>query len=87
MYALEKMVQIDRTKIELHYTDGVVKQLLVSIIQQNCPCKKCGLQREKNFEDVSALHAQTIGRYGIKFQFARGCSQGIYPHQLLREIV
>jgi ATP-binding protein involved in chromosome partitioning len=76
--------QLDATHLEI-FTKGQWHPLSLSHIQQHCPCAACE-KGKKKVEKLSLLEFSSIGRYAIRITFSSGCSQGIYPMSLLREL-
>ncbi len=81
-------------KINWNYSNGEGKELVWSAfqLQKNCPCANCTLDRKKNllFEncsrEVKIQSVEWVGRYGIKIQFSKGCSAGIFSFDYLRSL-
>ncbi len=85
-----KEYRLEQELVEVLYEDGVSCRLPINLIQQHCPCKRCsGKVADQKHEatSVQATKVESIGRYGLKFTFLSGCSQGIYSHKLLRGLV
>ncbi|MFZ4772638.1 MAG: gamma-butyrobetaine hydroxylase-like domain-containing protein [Chlamydiia bacterium] len=81
-----EMLQVGSHTVELRYQDGVVKKIRLNTVQKYCPCKRCSGQSINPNKDLLVSKIATVGRYGLKFFFVSGCSQGIYPHRLLKEL-
>ena len=81
-----KMQQIGPSMIELIYSDGVVKKLRLETIQKNCGCTRCKGTQPTISTDLKVSKVTTVGRFGLKVYFLKGCQQGIYGHQQLRDI-
>ncbi|NBU62492.1 MAG: DUF971 domain-containing protein [Chlamydiae bacterium] len=83
---LLEMRQIGATTIELTYSDGVIKKLHLETVQKNCGCTRCKGGQAVAHPGVSVSKVSTVGRFGLKFYFLKGCQQGIYGHKQLRDI-
>ena len=86
MIELLSLTQKDRYHFEIKWSNDLVQQFRLSDLQERCPCARCEqVKREVNV-DVMAVKLTKVGNYGLKIQFTEGCSKGIYPFELLREI-
>lgn len=65
----------------------MVKGARVSLheLQKRCPCARCKIQKKCD-ENVSLLEFSPVGRYAVRVNFSSGCSRGIYPITLLKQI-
>ena len=78
----------DRYHFSIHWLDGKKSLYRGSDVQNHCPCAKC-VENGKTQEIDSATEVERIvrvGRYGLQLVFTKGCSQGIYPFSLLRDL-
>ncbi len=72
---------------EIVWSDGVKKKLCPADVQKRCPCSRCiGSKQLRLNPGVQIISCEQVGNYALQIQFTEGCSQGIYPFQLLREI-
>lgn len=81
---IQKLFQNGPCEIVIEWTDGTLCRYDLSDIQRSCPCAQCSIKKPKAFG--SASRAYSIGRYAVKFEFTSGCSAGIYPLTLLRQM-
>jgi ATP-binding protein involved in chromosome partitioning len=77
--------QRDHNHLEIFF-EGQWQGLSLQKIQEHCPCAACE-RKKKSDASVSLLEFSPVGRYAIKIKFSSGCSQGIYPHSLLKYLV
>ena len=79
--------QEDEQWFVVKWVDGKTSRYLFSDIQRHCLCAKC---RAKDpslpLPNVIGKRVVRVGNYGIQVQFSSGCSKGIYPFTLLREL-
>ena len=78
----------DRYHFSIHWLDGKKSLYRWSDIQCHCPCAKC-VGSGKTLKIDSETEVERIlrvGRYGLQLVFTKGCSQGIYPFSLLRDL-
>ena len=73
---------------EIIWSDGQKQVFYFSTLQIHCPCCRCASQdkSKKITKEVRVLKVEVVGSYGIKILFNKGCSLGIYPFSLLKEI-
>lgn len=50
-------------------------------IQKSCPCARCSGSSVVRNPEIQAI--ERVGQYAVKFSFDSGCSDGIYPIELL----
>jgi len=77
--------QLGPQTIEIQF-DGIWHPLPLHHIQKQCPCAGCE-RGKKSDASVSLLEFSLVGRYAIRIKFSSGCSQGIYPFTLLKNLV
>ncbi len=88
---MNKMIYLSKKgdyHFEIVWTDGRKQVFHLSTVQTYCPCCRCvGRENSEKVEkEVRALKIEKVGSYALKILFDRGCSFGIYPFSLLREI-
>lgn len=84
---MNKLAQKDRYHFEIEWLDGKVQCFRLSDVQQHCPCACCVEKETLTLNrDVMAHQIKRVGAYALQIQFTTGCSNGIYPFTLLREI-
>lgn len=76
--------QVDECHIEI-FIDNQWKKFHLHYLQYHCPCARCEKEK-KCSKKVSLLEFSPVGRYALKITFSSGCSQGIYPLSLLRQL-
>ncbi len=76
---------IDPKAIAFDFGEGEEKTLAAATLQARCPCARCG-GRGRVLEHVQVLGVEKVGRYGLRVHFTSGCSQGLYPYTLLKEL-
>ena len=86
MIELSSLTQKDRCHFEIKWSDDLVQQFRLSNLQKRCPCARCEQRKPEINVDVMAVKLTKVGNYALKIQFTEGCSKGIYPFELLREI-
>lgn len=87
MIELDSFIQKGSTHLEMKWSDGFVQVLCLSDIQKMCPCAFCQQTQGKKINPkVTAAWIHSVGNYGLQIKFTEGCSKGIYPYSLLREI-
>ncbi|MDN3506833.1 MAG: P-loop NTPase [Simkaniaceae bacterium] len=77
--------ELDPQNIEIQF-DRTWHTLSLHQIQKQCRCAACE-RGKKSDPSVSLLEFSPVGRYAIRFKFSSGCSQGIYPFTLLKNLV
>ncbi len=83
--------QVDRYHFALVWADGSESRYRLSWVQRRCPCVRCREAKEKKQrlvvdDDVLAESIVSVGRYALQIAFTSGCSQGIYPFGLLKQL-
>lgn len=68
------------------WKDGLQQEIPIDQIQQYCPCQQCRDRELVVHTGVEATQVSPIGHYAVRIAFTSGCSMGIYPYHLLREI-
>jgi DUF971 family protein len=78
----------------IRWNDGIVQDFKLCDLQRNCPCANCAdeitgsrlLDPQTVSDNVRAIVIRSVGRYGLRIQFASGCSTGIYSFDRLRKM-
>ncbi len=71
----------------IEWSNGVRSKYHFAELQERCPCVRCLAKEKKSIDpDVIATGIEQVGRFGIKIAFSSGCSRGIYPFKLIREL-
>ncbi|MCP5491493.1 MAG: P-loop NTPase [Chlamydiales bacterium] len=81
---IQKIFQNGPCEVVIEWTDGTLCRYDLSEIQRCCPCARCS--ENKPQAQGFASKAYSVGRYAVKFEFTSGCSAGIYPLTLLRQM-
>ena len=75
----------DRYHFSIEWLDGKKSLYRFADVQPHCPCVEC-LERKKPLADTMGEKIARVGNYGIQILFSSGCSKGIYPFSLLRDL-
>lgn len=86
--------QKNNNTFTIEWTDGVVSDYTLDLLQRNCPCARCHEEASKKQNgdkgrlsvDLRALRIYSVGRYALRVQFTTGCSSGIFSYEQLREL-
>ena len=70
----------------ISFADGEKRVYHLGNLQQNCPCANCQETKSAFDESLTAKGISSVGRYAIKVDFDKGCSNGIYPFKLLKTL-
>jgi len=85
--------------IAVSWEDGSVGYVALSLLRKSCPCAFCSGEKDvfgniykgeaKNLsKEASAVSSFSfVGRYGVKFVWGDGHSDGIYPFELLKHLI
>ncbi|MCB1110383.1 MAG: P-loop NTPase [Chlamydiia bacterium] len=80
-----KIKEEDRYHFSIEWLDGKKSLYRFSEVQTYCPCIEC-LGKKEPLADVEGEQIVRVGNYGIQILFSTGCSKGIYPFSLLRDL-
>jgi DUF971 family protein len=86
--------QKDRQQFTIEWTDGKIYRYRLCDLQRQCTCARCRDEHTGKMkinpadidEYVEALRIVSIGSYALQIYFTKGCSKGIYPFWLLRQL-
>jgi DUF971 family protein len=85
--------QKNRYWFTIEWSDGKLFNYHLSELQLHCPCACCHEERtgkqwidHSRVDEVTADRIVSVGSYGLQIFFTKGCSKGIYPFRLLRQI-
>lgn len=92
---VKRISQKDNFHFTIEWSDGVIHDYRLSLLQRHCPCAKCHDAKTKKQliggsdvdEEVRAQLIKNVGRYALRIQFTSGCSLGIYSYMMLRKMV
>ena len=98
---MNKITGIDcyDSMIAVSWSDGEVGYIPLSFLRKSCPCAFCGGEKDvfgniyKGEDKPLSKEANTIasfafiGRYGVKFVWGDGHSDGIYTFSFLKHLV
>ncbi len=87
-------------KLEIHWQDGHVSVYSISLLRTMCPCAMCREVRKDqqpkkssltilpgNYaEPITAVSAELIGNYAMKFEWSDQHGSGIYSFEYLRQL-
>ncbi len=85
-------INVDAESVTITWTDGASTTITGDRLRSSCPCAECR-EHESNTRSIiqignrsSIADAQLIGGYAIRFTFADGHADGLYPYGILREL-
>jgi DUF971 family protein len=86
--------QKDRHRFTIEWTNGKISDYRLCDLQRQCTCARCRDEQTGKMkinpadidEDVEAMRIVSVGNYALQIYFTKGCSKGIYPFWLLRQI-
>jgi DUF971 family protein len=86
--------QKDHHWFTIEWSDGKISDHRLSELQRQCPCARCHDEKtgkqlmdpSKIDDDVKASRIVSVGNYALQIFFTKGCSKGIYPFWLLRQM-
>lgn len=84
---IKKIWQEDPCHFFIEWLDGKVSRYHLGRLQSHCPCRKCeSYQSRVSIEEgLKAQKIVSVGNYGLRILFEKGCHQGIYTYSLLRQ--
>lgn len=77
---------VNSCRLSIVWKDGLEQEIPINQIQQYCPCQQCRDSDIVVHTGVEATQVRPVGHYAACIAFTSGCSMGIYPYHLLREI-
>ncbi|MCB1107093.1 MAG: P-loop NTPase [Chlamydiia bacterium] len=80
-----KIGEEDQYHFSIEWLDGKKSLYRYDKVQSYCPCVGC-LGEKEVLSNVMGEKIVRVGNYGIQIAFTDGCSKGIYPFSLLRDI-
>ena len=84
---IKEIKQVDEHHLKITWQDDITVIYPLGHLQMHCPCTLCrDSSEEKKFKTVSARSITSVGNYALRVMFTEGCSQGIYPYSLLRQL-
>lgn len=91
---IRRIFQKDRYRFTIEWTDGKISTYKLSDLQRQCTCAGCRdektgrslIDQRSIDEEVLAVQIVNVGRYALKIDFTKGCSKGIYPFAMLRQM-
>lgn len=80
--------QRDRHWFTIEWSDGKIFDYRLSDLQRRCPCARCRESIDSSTIDdhVTASRIVSVGNYALQIFFTKGCSKGIYPFWMLRQM-
>lgn len=93
-FFIRSIRQKDLHRFTIEWSDGKITDHRLSDLQRRCTCAHCRDERTgKSLVDpsmiddnVQALRIVSVGNYALQVYFTEGCSKGIYPFWLLRQM-
>lgn len=76
---------INPHELRITWVDGFVTSHKLKELQQKCPCAACHETSPEDHGDVTAKEVTQVGRYALRIQFSKGCSNGLYSLDALKE--
>lgn len=91
---IKAIAQKDHHQFTIEWTDGKICNYRLCDIQRHCICARCRDEKTGKMkihpaeidDDVEATRIVSVGSYALQIYFTKGCSKGIYPFWLLRQI-
>jgi DUF971 family protein len=91
---IRSISQKDDHGFTIEWSDGKVSDYRLSELQRQCPCARCrderinaqGIEPSKSDDDIRANRIVSVGNYALQVFFTKGCSKGIYPFWMLRQM-
>jgi ATP-binding protein involved in chromosome partitioning len=89
---IKEIKQKDNNTFSIKWNDDVIQVFGLGDLQSRCPCAKCVERKPEEdrgafSENVVAKRIVNVGTYGLRIEFASGCSHGIYSFTFLREML
>lgn len=85
-------INVDAESVVISWTDGVSTVIPSDKLRAACPCAECREHEAKTLSIIQIgnrsliVDAQLIGGYAIRFAFADGHADGLYPYHVLRNL-
>lgn len=85
-------IGVDAESVMITWTDGASTTIPGDTLRSSCPCAECREHESKSRSTIqigdrsSLANAQLIGGYAVRFTFADGHADGLYPYGILREL-
>jgi DUF971 family protein len=91
---IKAIKQNDRQRFTIEWSDGKIFTYRLSDIQRQCTCARCRdeqtgemkIKPEVIDDQVEAKRIVSVGNYALQIYFTKGCSKGIYPFLMLRQL-
>jgi len=85
-------IDVQRTGVTITWNDGTTRTITGERLRDACPCAECD-QRDGTIMQIIHLQNQSeivdavlAGGYAIRFTFADGHADGIYPYRTLYDL-
>ena len=85
-------ITVDPHAVTITWNDGITSTIAGDRLRDACPCAECD-QRDTRIKQMIHLQNQSqivdavlAGGYAIRFTFADGHADGIYPYRLLYDL-
>ena len=85
-------IDTEAQTVTIDWTDGAQSVLGLDALRRACPCASCKRRRERDGEDAwpdrawTDVQAETVGSYGLRFDWDDGHNDGIYTWEHLRSL-
>ena len=85
-------IEVDAESVEITWIDGSSTMITGDRLRSSCPCAECREREAKSRSIIqigdrsSITDAHLIGGYAIRFTFADGHADGLYPYGILRQL-
>lgn len=85
-------ISVDADSVTITWTDGVSTTIPGDRLRASCPCAECREHEAKTPSMIqignrsSIVDAHLIGGYAVRFTFADGHADGLYPYWTLRQL-
>jgi ATP-binding protein involved in chromosome partitioning len=83
---IREIRQKDDRGFTIEWSDGKISDCHLGQVQSQCPCARCRGEKPQIDRDVKASRILSVGNYAVQVFFTTGCSKGIYPFWLLRQM-
>lgn len=83
-------VDIEAQTVTIDWADETQSVLALDVLRRACPCATCKRRREQGGENAWLHHTwtdvqvETVGSYGLRFDWDDGHNDGIYTWSHLR---
>lgn len=94
MIAPLQIQPLNGTELMIVWHDGQMSLLSNTLLQLNCRCAKCVdemtgerlIQESQIDASARLLEVLSVGNYGVRFRWSKGCESGIYAFDYLAQL-